>query len=192
VIELLFERGQFDEEATQRTSSAVLYYVLGLPGLAAAFFLRNAYLALDRSWSLCWLSLLSWVGAWFLNVVFGAYWGVPGVAAATAVIATATSAGMIVHLASRCEVDLGLSESWLPVALMTGLSIGASVLVAGGYALGLAALDSSGLFARLCVLGLVSIFALVAYVAAARMALLSEAIWLVRRLQAIRAQVASR
>lgn len=45
VVQLLFERGAFDERATAMTASAVLFYSIGLVGLAANVLLTRGFYA---------------------------------------------------------------------------------------------------------------------------------------------------
>lgn len=178
IIQLLFERGKFDAVATERTSRALLFYTFSVPGMAIAFFLRNAYLALDRSWSLCWISLCSWVFGIALNALFFEFSGASGIAAATAVSVTITSTFMVRHLVVHCGVELAMGAVVRQLLTVLGLAGAMGAVLATTWSIGQASFGGDSLGMRLATLGPLAFGSLILYAAAARAAAVDEALWL--------------
>ncbi len=77
LIDLLFERGQFDATATEFVAWALLFYAFSLIGLAAIEIISRAFYAMEDTWTPVLIGMLQlasmWLlGYWLANVVFPA------------------------------------------------------------------------------------------------------------------------
>jgi len=75
IVSVLFERGQFDEQATEFVSWALLFYSLSLIGLAAIEIISRAFYAMEDTWTPVLVGMLQlgamWLMGWWLgNVLF--------------------------------------------------------------------------------------------------------------------------
>ena len=75
IISVLFERGQFDETATEFVGWALLFYSLSLIGLAAIEIISRAFYAMEDTWTPVLVGMLQLGSMWFLgwwlgNVLF--------------------------------------------------------------------------------------------------------------------------
>jgi putative peptidoglycan lipid II flippase len=77
VVNILFQRGQFDAAATNFVAWALLFYALSLIGLAAIEIISRAFYAMEDTWTPVLVGVLQlasmWLlGSWLANVVFPA------------------------------------------------------------------------------------------------------------------------
>jgi putative peptidoglycan lipid II flippase len=77
VVNILFQRGQFDATATEFVAWALLFYALSLIGLAAIEIISRAFYAMEDTWTpvlVGFLQLASmWLlGYWLANAIFPA------------------------------------------------------------------------------------------------------------------------
>lgn len=100
VIRLLFERGEFSAQDTIRVASVLSVYawlplatMVGLPA-------NRVLVALGLSRILMFWSICSVGGNVILNLAFGAWLGLPGLALSTVTVATLMSLGLL-HVAQR-------------------------------------------------------------------------------------------
>jgi putative peptidoglycan lipid II flippase len=75
IVSVLFERGQFDETATEFVGWALLFYSLSLIGLAAIEIISRAFYAMEDTWTPVLVGMLQlgvmWILGWWLgNVLF--------------------------------------------------------------------------------------------------------------------------
>jgi putative peptidoglycan lipid II flippase len=75
IVSVLFERGQFDETATEFVGWALLFYSLSLIGLAAIEIISRAFYAMEDTWTPVLIGMLQlgtmWILGWWLgNVIF--------------------------------------------------------------------------------------------------------------------------
>lgn len=75
IVSVLFERGQFDEQATRFVGWALLFYALSLIGLAAIEIISRAFYAMEDTWTPVLVGMLQlgtmWLFGWWLgNVIF--------------------------------------------------------------------------------------------------------------------------
>lgn len=183
VVEALFERGQFGRRATRETTRLLQMYVLSVPGLSITFFLRNAYLALDRAAGLCAISLATWAAAVLVNMVAAPIWGAMGIAAATALISVAAAAAMVCDLRVRCRLDLSPRRLTQPLVVLPLLAATMAGVVDRSYAVAMGVLDYSALLPRLLVLVSLCALGTAAYLSAARLLAIKEAVWFVQLLR---------
>jgi putative peptidoglycan lipid II flippase len=103
LIEVLFERGAFNSLATIATGEALFFYALGVPAIAAIFFVSGIYFALSNPTTLVKLTLLTWLLNFGLSWLLGGMLGYRGVALATT-IATTLMAGLMLVLLKRINL----------------------------------------------------------------------------------------
>jgi putative peptidoglycan lipid II flippase len=75
IVDLLFERGQFDATATEFVAWALLFYALSLIGLAAIEIISRAFYAMEDTWTPVLVGMLQlgsmWLlGYWLANFIF--------------------------------------------------------------------------------------------------------------------------
>jgi putative peptidoglycan lipid II flippase len=125
VVALLFERGSFTSDTTQRTAMVVIALVLGLLSRAVAWFNFGVFHALVRPWIPVTLGLMEVL----LNIVLT--WalvrplGVFGVALATSIALTITAIVTTIMVARRLESRIlpALIEPFAKIGLMTVVGI---------------------------------------------------------------------
>lgn len=87
IVKLLFGRGSFDAEAIQLTSNALLFYSLGMIGLALREVLSRAFYSLQDTKTPMVNASISLLINIILNVILSKYMGIGGLALATSVSA---------------------------------------------------------------------------------------------------------
>lgn len=123
IVELLFERGEFNTEATAKTSSVLFLYILAVPGFAALFFLRGIYLSINKPWSLSILLICLWGCNILLNLVMVRFWGAEGIAVATVVVAIITPLIMLYHLKHKVKIPVEMQSIMRSTAQMCILTL---------------------------------------------------------------------
>lgn len=118
IVRLLFERGQFDANATLLTSNVLIFYIIAVPGFAMVFFLRGIYLSIEKAWSLCLICLATWGCNIVLNLIFIRFWGVQGVTLATALIAIITPLLMLYNLKEKHHLPIRIKTLLVAIAQM--------------------------------------------------------------------------
>lgn len=109
IVRLAFERGAFDPIATQMTSAALLFYSLGLVGMALRAFMEKVYYSLQDTKT----PMLNGVFAVGLNIVLNFIliksMAHSGLALATSIATTITTGSLIYGLKRKIR-SLGLSR----------------------------------------------------------------------------------
>ena len=109
VVRLAFERGAFDPVATQMTSAALLFYSLGLVGMALRTFMERVYYSLQDTRT----PMLNGIFAVGLNIVLNFIliksMAHSGLALATSIATTVTTGSLIYGLKKKIG-SLGLSK----------------------------------------------------------------------------------
>ncbi|NJN81624.1 MAG: hypothetical protein HC802_04600 [Caldilineaceae bacterium] len=90
LIQLLFEHGAFDAEATRVTSQALTLYAIGVPMIGVILFMNSVYFSLGRLGILVKLNLVSWGVNLLLNVILGRMLAHQGIALSTTITALLT------------------------------------------------------------------------------------------------------
>ena len=77
IVNVLFQRGQFDAAATEFVAWALLFYALSLIGLAAIEIISRAFYAMEDTWTPVLVGMLQLISMWLLglwlsNVIFPA------------------------------------------------------------------------------------------------------------------------
>lgn len=85
VVKLLFERGAFDNTASNNTAQVLVCYSFGLVFYAYSFINGNFLVALRQGRFLLWVGLFSIVANFLFNLLFMHFLGVKGIALSTSV-----------------------------------------------------------------------------------------------------------
>jgi putative peptidoglycan lipid II flippase len=120
LVVFLFERGAFDESSSDVTSNALLFYSVGLVGLAAIEILSRGFYALSDTRTPVTFAILSLVVNLILSSILVWPFEVSGLALAVSLATTVEAALLFVMLRSRIEgldlVDVWRSFRWTFVA----------------------------------------------------------------------------
>lgn len=182
IVQLLFERGQFDAAATHKTSSVLLFYIAAVPGFAAVFFLRGIYLSLEKAWGLCWILIAMWVGNLALNFALIRVWQAQGVTIATALIATITPFLLLYHLKRFHGLPIQLNSLFSAVAQMCLLCAVTALLFTQFVQLGNSYFANGSLLTSILILGSGGLLALAIYLLLAWIFKFAEIQWVLNRL----------
>jgi putative peptidoglycan lipid II flippase len=68
VVNILFQRGQFDATATEFVAWALLFYALSLIGLAAIEIISRAFYAMEDTWTPVLVGMLQLISMWLLGL----------------------------------------------------------------------------------------------------------------------------
>ncbi len=112
VVQLLFGRGSFDERAVAMTSSALLFYAIGMLGLGLRDVLSRVFYAMQDTRTPMVNAAYGVAINIVLNLVLSRFMGIGGLALATSVAALVTSGLMFISLRKRigpCGIRLMLA-----------------------------------------------------------------------------------
>lgn len=101
IVQLLFERGAFDDKATVMTSTALLYYSLGMIGFAIREVLAKAFYSLQDTKTPMINAIIAVLINITLNIVLSRFMGVGGLALATSISAVLCTGLLIVGLRKK-------------------------------------------------------------------------------------------
>lgn len=71
IVTVLFQRGQFDSQATEFVAWALLFYAMSLIGLAAIEIISRAFYALEDTLTPVVIGMLQLIAMWFLGLWLG-------------------------------------------------------------------------------------------------------------------------
>ncbi len=145
VVALLFERGNFTGEMTQRTAMVVIAFVIGLLSQAVAWFNFGVFHALVRPWIPVTLGLIEVLINIVLTWVLVRPFGIFGIALATSISLTITAIVTTAMLTRQLESRIvpALIEPCAKVGLMTLVLL---VVAQSAGSFFLAVLTPSGVF----------------------------------------------
>jgi putative peptidoglycan lipid II flippase len=86
LVQLLFQRGAFSPDDTDRTASALRGFAIGLTPMAVGFLVPKAFNALGRSRMLMYVAMFSVAINAVLDYIFGRLWQTFGIALATSAV----------------------------------------------------------------------------------------------------------
>jgi putative peptidoglycan lipid II flippase len=165
IVELLFQRGEFDSAATQLTVQAVLYYSLGLWAFSAVRIVAATFFALQDTRTPVRVAIISIVANIIMGVILMKPLSHGGLALATSLASILN----LVLLVNALRARLG-ALGWKNIALSAGRAVvgsaamGAGVWVAAGSlippqkgtSLGLLAGVAASICSGICIYGVVS------------------------------------
>jgi putative peptidoglycan lipid II flippase len=125
IAQALLEHGNFDLPAAHNTSIVLLFFGLGLPGLAAVEILTRSFYALQDSRTPVTISVAQFILKIALSIIlinmvaFGIEWGMGGLALSTSLASTLEAVVLFVLLSQRIGgFDLGALVGFLGRALL--------------------------------------------------------------------------
>jgi putative peptidoglycan lipid II flippase len=129
IVHLLFQYGDFGEEAREATALAFLFYSLGLAGHALVQILARAYYAMKDTTTPLLMTVINIVVNVVLAILLAPSLGINGLALANSIATLAEAALLLFVLAPRARLRLGgLSVSTLR-HLAASLSMGVAMFV---------------------------------------------------------------
>lgn len=101
IVQVAFEKGEFDAVATAMTSPALIYYSLGLVGMALHLLLNRVYYSLQDTKTPMIIGSISVVFNVVLSVIFVQFMGHKGLAFATSIASTIASLLLLYGLKNK-------------------------------------------------------------------------------------------
>ncbi|HAE61289.1 MAG TPA: murein biosynthesis integral membrane protein MurJ [Eubacteriaceae bacterium] len=101
IIELLFARGAFSVEGTMLTESALFFYSFGILGIGLREILSRVFYAMQETKVAVKNAAIGMCTNIALNIILSKYFGISGLALATSIAATFTTAMLIVSLRKK-------------------------------------------------------------------------------------------
>jgi putative peptidoglycan lipid II flippase len=181
---LVYERGAFGPDDTDRVASALLWFSLSLPFSGANLLLTRTFFSLRRPWVPTAISAFSLAVNAAVSVALYEPFGIPGIVLGTVVSTAATTLALAWQLRHRLEgrLEAGRTLGALARMLAAAALLGA---VALGAQRGLEALLGTGLAAQVLSVGLALAVGIAVYAGAVLALGVEEARYL-RRLVARR------
>lgn len=130
IVQIVFERGRFDNSATHLTALALRAYAPGLIGMGLSQVLMGAHYANNDTGKALIISGLANVLNMLLDPLFATAWGHTGIALAHTIAVSLQTLALWLALPSDCRPSLA-ARKIMPVA--AAASISATVLVLGRY-----------------------------------------------------------
>jgi putative peptidoglycan lipid II flippase len=131
ITRLIYERGAFDPEDTDRVASALLWFSLSLPFSGANLLLTRTFFSLQRPWVPTAIAVFSLAVNAAVSVALYAPFGIPGIVIGTVVSTAATTFAQAFWLRRELAGRLEARTTALAVARMV-LAAGALAAVAYG------------------------------------------------------------
>lgn len=109
IVQALLEHGNFDLQAAQYTSVALLFFAIGLPALAAVEILTRSFYALQDSKTPVTISVAQFILKIALSIVlinmatFGVQWGMGALAFSTSIASILEALALFILLSHRIE-----------------------------------------------------------------------------------------
>ncbi|KKK36620.1 membrane protein [Mesobacillus campisalis] len=101
IVQLLFGRGEFNQQAVSLTANALFYYSIGMIGLSLQMILSNAFYSLQDTKTPMVNSSICLLLNIVLNLILSRYMGIGGLALATSISAVFCSVLLFVSLRKR-------------------------------------------------------------------------------------------
>jgi putative peptidoglycan lipid II flippase len=86
IVQLLFQRGAFSAEDTERTATTFIGFVFGLTPMALGFICSRAFIALGKTRVLMWTSVFSVIANAIFDYIFARLWQSQGIAISTSAV----------------------------------------------------------------------------------------------------------
>ncbi len=83
IVRLLFQRGAFTPQDTDRTATTLMGFMIGLAPMSLGIVTAKSFSALGRTKVLMWVSIFSVIANAGLDALFAHFWQGPGIALAT-------------------------------------------------------------------------------------------------------------
>lgn len=86
IVQILFQRGAFSADDTERTATTFIGFVVGLTPMALGFIGARAFVALGRTRVLMWVSTFSVIANAVFDYIFARFWQSQGIALSTSTV----------------------------------------------------------------------------------------------------------
>lgn len=134
VVSFVYERGAFDSSAVSSTSSALLFYSVGMLGVGVREILSRAFYASHDTKTPVVNSLVGVFLNILLNLILSRYMGVAGLALATSISAMVTAVLLVFALGKKLSVSLSHGFCFKVLKILVGsLFSVVLVCVSGGF-----------------------------------------------------------
>ncbi|QEK13192.1 murein biosynthesis integral membrane protein MurJ [Crassaminicella thermophila] len=123
LVRLLFARGAFDSKAITLTSSALLFYSLGMLGIGLREVLSRAFYSMQETKTPVKNAAVGMILNIILNIILSRYIGIGGLALATSISATFTTVMLFISLRKKIG-PFGMKQisiSFLKILLASSL-----------------------------------------------------------------------
>jgi len=127
VVKILFERGEFDSQATKMTSDALFYYSIGMVGFGLREVLSKAFYSLQDTKTPMRNAIIAIISNIILNIFLSKYMGINGLAFATSISGVFCSLLLLISLRRKIGL-LGLR-----IKLVSFVKILVASSIAGGF-----------------------------------------------------------
>ncbi|MBN2260712.1 MAG: murein biosynthesis integral membrane protein MurJ [Clostridiales bacterium] len=155
LIQVFYQRGNFNQMSVNYTSSALVFYTLGMIGFAVQELSNKVFYALKNTKTPFLTSVLSVLVNIILDLIFVRFWGIRGLAAATSIAVTFNATMMVILIQKNIgnlkmkEIIVKLMKVILISSIMASMVFGINNLTSkvmsvyirmpGSVALGIAA-----------------------------------------------------
>ncbi len=162
IIEIIYQRGAFDEKSTYLTSTALLYYTFGMIGYGIQEIMNKSFYSMQKSKIPMKTAFITIVINLILSVTLSKIMGIGGLALSASV--AATSGGIIMMLFMKKENTFfsfkNILLCFIKSLFSAIVSMGAVIYVYGH----ISDFAASGIFYKLLSLGICGIVCLVIYI----------------------------
>ena len=86
LVQILFQRGAFDANATSRTVTTLIGFVIGLTPMAIGFIVSKAFVAFGKTRTLMYITMFSVIANAVFDYIFARLWQSFGIALATSAV----------------------------------------------------------------------------------------------------------
>ncbi len=155
IIEFLFMRGEFNEQAAALTSQALFYYAISMLAYAFRDVISRVFYSYNDTKTPTYNAIFGVILNIILNIILSRFMGIGGLALATSISAITTAALLFRSLHMK-KFSLGFRESLKKIMkiLFAALVMGAAALVTFNF-LRVRTANSVSLFASMAVAGVI-------------------------------------
>ena len=118
IVQILFQRGAFSADDTNRTAITLVGFVYGLVPMALGFIGARAFSALGKTRVLIWISVFSVIANAVLDDIFAHFWQSQGIALSTSAVYLGT---MLILFITLSRMLGGLNLLTPPVEILAAL-----------------------------------------------------------------------
>ncbi|CDF57726.1 murein biosynthesis integral membrane protein MurJ [Thermobrachium celere] len=162
IVEMLFARGAFDERAVKMTSSALLFYSIGMIGYGLREVLSKAFYSLKDTKTPTINAVISLIMNIILNITLSRFMGIAGLAFATSISAIVCTGLLFISLRKKIG-GFGLKEIIMSFIKIFISSIVMGVVAKASYSLLLQGFNKNLSLIIAIILGITVYFAIVPF-----------------------------
>lgn len=155
IIEFLFMRGEFNEQAAVLTSQALFYYAISMLAYGFRDVLTRVFYSINDSKTPTMNAIIGVILNIVLNLILSRFMGISGLALATSISAIAT-AGLLFMSLHKKKFSLGFRESLLKIIKILFAALVMGALAQGAFSfLSARTASSISLLATIAVAGVI-------------------------------------